>query len=126
MATTAMALTINDSGVVGTIDAENQNASLTNVTDWANHLLGMSINAIETTDGNSPTDGVEENYQTSNTYDYDGTVSGGIRIDGSTPPDVSSYEWVVAKYNGQNAGYVMFNVNDATTIPEYSYSIWGN
>ena len=124
MATTAMALTINDSGVVGTIDAENQNASLTNVTDWANHLLGMDDNASKTIDGNSSPDGVTEIYQTSNT-NYDGTVSGGIRINESTP-DVSSYEWVVAKYNGQNAGYVMFNVNDATTIPEYSYSIWGN
>ena len=125
-----MALTIDDLGVVGTIDAGNQNASVSNVTEWANYLLGMDGNDSETTDGNSSPDGVTEIYQTSNT-NYDGTVSGGIRINESTP-DVSSYEWVVAKYDGQNAGYVMFNVNDyldaytVTTIPEYSHSIWGN
>ena len=126
MATSGFALTINDPGVVGIIDSGTQNASVDNVTDWANYLLGLAINTSVTADGNSPTNGATEDYETGNN-DYSGTLTGGLRIDGATP-DVSGYEWVLGKYDQQNAGYVLFYMPDfgGSSIPEYSYSIWGD
>ena len=130
MSSQAFALTINDAGVVGTVEAGTQNASVGNVTDWANYLLGLAINTAVTADGNTPTDGVTENYETGNN-DYSGTLTGGTRVDGATP-SIVAFEWVMGKYDGQDAGYVLFNVADyraangyTTTIPEFSYSIWG-
>lgn len=127
----ANALLINDPGVVGSIEAGTQSADVDNVTEWANFLLDLAANRITTTDGNVPPDNTTENYETSST-DYVGTLAGGVRVNGATP-DITAYTWVVGKYDGQNAGYVVFNVADylaaaapgTTTIPEFSYSIWG-
>ena len=127
MMTSGFALSINDTGVVGTIEnPANQNAEVDNVTDWANYLLGLGAGATVIADGNTPTDGVNENYATSTT-DYNGTLTGGLRIDGATP-DVGHYEWVLGKYDGQNAGYVLFNMADygGNSIPEFDYPIWGD
>ena len=126
MAASGFALTINDPGVVGTIDSGTQNASVDNVTEWANFLLGLGANETVTADGNTPLDGVTEDYATSST-DYSDTLTGGLRINGATP-DVSGYEWVLGKYDGKNAGYVLFNMADygGSSIPEFSYSIWGD
>ena len=126
MAASGFALSIDDTGVVGTIDSGTQNASVDNVTEWANYLLGMSVNQTITIDGNTPLDGVTEDYETGNN-DYSGTLTDGLRINGSTP-DVSGYEWVLGKYDGKNAGYVLFNMADLgdSSIPEFSYSIWGD
>lgn len=124
----AHAITINDTGVVGIfIQNGSENANVDNVTNWANYLLSLGADTSDTFDANG--DGTTEDYQTSS-VDYNGFVSDGIRTNGATA-DVSSYEWVVGKYDGLNAGYVMFNVSDylgtysGSTIPEYSFSIWG-
>ena len=127
MATSGFALSINDTGVVGSIEAGTQDAAVGNVTEWANYLLGMGASQSITVDGNTPLDGVTENYATSST-DYNGTVSGGTRINGATPGGLSGFTWVLGKYDGQNAGYVLFHMPTfgGDTIPEFSYSIWGN
>ena len=130
MATNGFALSINDAGVVGTIEAGTQDASVDNVTEWANYLLGLDANKSVTEDGNTPLDGADEHYETSNT-NYDGTLTGGLRINGATP-DVSGYDWVLGKYDGQNAGYVLFNMAawGGSSIPEFDWAsasstIWG-
>ena len=117
------ALTINDPGVVGIIDAGTQNSSVDNEIDWANYLLSLGANATTFHDGNIPPDGVTEYYETSST-DYNGTLTGGLQIGGATP-NVSGYDWVLGKYDGQNAGYVLFYM-PGSSIPEFSYSIWGD
>ena len=97
MATSGFALTINDPGVVGSIEAGTQDASVDNVTEWANYLLGLvGLGTTATADGNTPLDGSTENYANSNTTDYSGTLTDGLRINGSTP-DVSGYDWVLGK-----------------------------
>jgi hypothetical protein len=126
----AFALTIDDAGVVGSVDAGTQSADVDNVTEWANYLLGLGTNTSVTVDGNIPLDGATEIYETGGN-DYSGTLTGGTRVNGSTP-DITSFEWVMGKYDGQNAGYVLFNVDDylaaygGSTIPEFSYSVWGS
>ena len=119
----AHALTINDAGVVGTIWAGTQNSSVDNEIDWGTYLLNMGTNATATADGNIPPDGVDEDYETGNN-DYSGTLTGGLQLDSS---DVSGYEYALGKYDGQNAGYVLFNIPDlgGSSIPEYPNPIWG-
>lgn len=126
MATSGFALSLTDPGVVGSIEAGTQSGDVENVTEWANHLLDLGASQTETADGNIPLDGDTENYATSST-DYNGDLSGGTRIDGATPTGLDAFEWVVGKYDGQNAGYVLFNMSDfgGDTIPEFSFDIWG-
>ena len=114
----ANALTINDPGVVGIIDTGADSADVTTVTPYANYLLSLGASESQTVSG--------VYYATSST-DYNGTLTGGTRVDGATP-DVSSFLWVLGKYNGKNAGYVLFYIPDVggSSIPEYSDSIWTN
>jgi hypothetical protein len=111
-------------GVVGTIEAGTQASDVDNELAWANWLLGMDANALDTHDADG--NGVTESYATSST-DYSAILSGGTQVQNST--DVSGYEWVLAKYDGMNAGYVLFYVPDlevANTVPQTSYSLWGS
>jgi hypothetical protein len=117
-------LTINDTGVVGTVDTGTQSSPVSNEIQWGQKLLDMIASATETTDvdGNGST----EIYNTSST-NYDGTLTGGTQVTPGIGTDVSGFEYVLGKYDGQNAGYVLFNVADyGSTIPEFSDSIWTN
>lgn len=117
----AMPLTIDDSGVAGIIEAGTENSSVDNEVAWANYLLSLGASTTTTYDANM--DGHNESYETG-IHDYNGTLSGGVQIDGGIN-DVSAYEWVLAKYDGQNAGYVLFNVADyGNTIPLTSENLW--
>lgn len=131
LAAPAHALTLNDPGVVGTIETDvdsNQATNVANEVEWANFLLALAANQNVTVDGNTPVDGDREHYVTSST-NYTGTLSGGTQIQntGGTT-NVGSYAYVLAKYDGQNAGYVLFNVAalGGTNIPEFSFSVWGS
>ena len=65
---------------------------------------------------------IGDNYATSNN-DYSGTLTGGTQFGGTTPP--VAYDWVLGKYNGQNAGYVLFYMPDfGSSIPEYPATLW--
>jgi hypothetical protein len=122
MTFSANALTLTDAGVVGTVEPGTENSSVANEVIWANYLLSLAANQTTSFDANSS--GSAENYKTGPT-DYNGTLTGGTQISGST--DVSGYTYVLAKYDGQNAGYVLFNVADyGNTIPSTSASIWLN
>ena len=128
LTSSAFALTINDPGVVGAYGIDSGfNSSVANEILVGQHLLDM---AAGTTDPNGcslsgPC------YQTSNT-EYSGTLTGGIQS-----PDLglgdhayqvpAGYNYVLAKYDGPNAGYVLFYTGGAaTTLSQYSYSIWSN
>jgi len=133
------ALTINDPGVVGAIDhcdAEStitadtgcENANPDTTLALGNYLLGLGAGATAEADANG--NDLVETYWTSST-DYNGTLNDAFRQDGGVLTGWTGYEYVMAKYDGQNAGFVMFNVADlvaayGTSLPEYSYSIWGS
>ena len=128
----ASALTINDAGVVGTVEAGTQNSSPSNETEWANYLLSLGATTTTTADGNVPLDGQNETYKTSST-DYNGTLSTGTQsapVGTNDPiPNVAGSQYALVKYDGQNAGYVLYNVADfdggSGNLPEFSYSLWG-
>jgi len=128
----ASALSINDAGVVGTVEAGTQNSNPLNETEWANYLLSLGATTTATTDGNTPPDGATETYETG-TNNYDGTLSTGTQSgavgDNDPIPNVAGAEYALVKYDGQNAGYVLFNVADfdggSGDLPEFSFPIWG-
>lgn len=126
-----------DPGIVGTFEDNKENASLAAVVSRGNTLLGHGLGF---------NDGI---YKTNPTTDYSETFELGladaIRIDGPsfgplnphTPgPDYYTfdntlgYEYAIGKYNGPNAGYVMFALSPdsftTVSIPGTSDSIWTN
>lgn len=131
LAPQAQALLITDPGVVGTIEAGTQSANVDNELDWANYLLSIvGTDVMVTLDGNIPLDGDTENYHTGAT-DYSGILTGGNQMQATGgAPDMSSYEWAFGKYDGENAGYVLFNMGDwfassgSYMLPMSSADIW--
>lgn len=129
------ALTINDPGVVGTVwhcdgPSNCENANTDTTLDMGNYLLGMGADSSITIDAANAPNGIRETYTTSST-DYNGILTDAFRQDGGVLTGWTGFEYVLAKYDGQQAGFVMFNVADylaasGTSLPALSNSIWGN
>jgi hypothetical protein len=123
--TTANAvLTINDPGVVGTVkglagDTGPQEAG------FAQHLLDLPANTVNESYAIAPNPA--HIYNTSST-DYTGTIIGpGVQGAAGDYTVDAGWQYALAKYDGKNGGYVLFCLNGAaTTLPQYSYSIWGD
>lgn len=67
-------------------------------------------------------------FRTSN-VDYDGTlVLATAQKDGTGNVNVpAGWEFVAGKYDGKNAGYILFYVGgESAVLPAYSYAIWGD
>jgi len=127
MATNGFALTINDLGVVGTIEPTNgQGSSVPIEIQWAQSLLGLGANVNPTFNGDS-INVLTEEYTTSLTV-YNATLTGGTKFDTGIGLDLSGFDYVLGKYDGQNAGYVLFNMAalGSNSLPEFSNTIWGN
>jgi hypothetical protein len=116
----AQALTINDPGVVGTVDGLAGDNTGNDALGFAQHLLDMAANTTESFGSPAHT------YKTSTT-DYNGTLIK-IGLDDSGGYVVpSGYQYALAKYDGKNAGFVLFYLPTfGNTLPEFSYSIWGD
>jgi hypothetical protein len=119
----AQALTINDPGVVGTVDGIPGDNSGTEALGFAQYLLNLGANVV---DHLGPDGHI---YSTSST-DYNNTLVLVDKIDvkdGSPVPLVpAGYKYALAKYDGQNAGFVLFYLpRFGNALPEFSYSIWG-
>lgn len=115
----ATALTINSPGVIGTVngqsgDTQNGEAAL------AQYILNLPANTV-----NHVFNG--RTYNTSST-EYSGTLLGlGTEFGGGSLNVPAGWQYAFAKYDGQNAGYVLFSLNgQATTLPAASYSLWGS
>lgn len=113
-------ITLNTPGVVGTLNGGGTGSNPATELVWAQHLLDMLANTVDWS--YDPGTG----YATSQT-EYSGVLSPGIKTDGGSYVVPSGYEWVFAKYDGPNAGYILFHLPTwgSTTIPQYPYSIWG-
>lgn len=111
-----------DNPIVGTFDTGTSAANVPTVTGYLNTLLGLGANQPLT-----DISGVK--YKTSS-VNYNGSfvASDGVRIDSGNLLSVAAgYDYVVAKYDGKNAGYVVWYLGgEAATLPEYSNSIWQN
>jgi hypothetical protein len=122
VSSSAFAITLNDPGVVGTV-TDGAPADTDSEVVYVNTLLSLAANVTTTIDG--------ELYKTSST-DYTGSVSatGAVKMnttDAGFSLTVSGYTYVLAKYDGNNGGSVLWYLNGATfTLPETSEPLWTN
>jgi hypothetical protein len=140
----AYALSLTSPGVVGAIDTGTQSSNPTNEAAWASYLLFLGANADVTTDapGSAPapvcatcpndSSSDTERYRTSSTdYAFE-VLSGGVQTQTSGGANIdlsgSTAKYVLAKYDGQNAGYVLFAVAGLAggSLPGLSDSLWTN
>jgi hypothetical protein len=106
-------------------------ADIPTVTQYLNHLLGMGASETDSEVAGTLT----IDYKTSS-VDYNGSflASDGIRKDGDNTASMAEllsvaagYDIVVAKYDGKNAGYVVWYLGgEAATLPQFSNDIWSN
>ena len=85
-------------------------------------LLDLGANAnVTTTVGGA----VNTLLKTSST-DYNGTIVTSTYISGTSSTYVAGgYEYVVAKYDGQNAGYIMFYLGGQdANLPQFPSNFW--
>jgi len=117
----AWALTINDPGVVGAFGITSGGTAELTI---AQTLLNMDPATSSPTGCDLQT----ECYQTAN-QDYAGTLSfagqgGGTNI--SLPTD-GSFDYILVKYDGAEAGYVLFytgNLTGTFVVPSPSFPLW--
>jgi hypothetical protein len=124
----AYALSLSDPGVVGAASGETADdfsgGAVGIATGISNHLLGMPIN--DTDPDNCDLNGTDTCYETG-PNDFSGTVSGGTEVGGGTIAGSTNFLYVLAKYDGPNAGYVLFHMPTLSgTIPLLPTGIWGN
>jgi hypothetical protein len=132
----ASALTINDPGVAGILEGAVA-SNPTNEATISNFILGMSANqtiAAPPVNGDtvncSPDQGTCE-YKTG-INNYNGSVSGGVQVLGTNTLTAAAFasQYILAKYDGPNAGYVLFSTADwvaffgSTTLPTNGSTIW--
>jgi hypothetical protein len=116
-----LALTINDFGVVGIVNGQAGDTGPQEAMK-AQHILDLpagTLNSLWAVDNHV--------YSTSAT-EYSGLINGpGIQSAvGATHVD-AGWEYALAKYDGQNAGYVLFFLGGAAAdLPGDSASIWLN
>ena len=109
------------SGLVGTADTGTGAVNVSEEAIWAQQILDLAVATTSTISG--------VDYQTHDTDDYTGTIdaSSFLKDDSEFGHIGLGWEYVMAKYDGQNAGYVMYYLGGAEAwIPLLSDSIWTN
>ena len=119
--TNAYAVAIGDSSEIGTIESGNPTSTANDVT-YANTLLAqVSPSGPTTIAGHAYT-------RTSNPDPGSGSVSSVGALQGNGPSSTSipaGYEYVLAQYNGFDAGDVLWYLGGAaTTLPANSSPLW--
>jgi len=114
----ASTITLSTAGVVGIIDFNGgtDNNNPTTRQAYANHLLGMTAGTTDPSPVPVPDTNVTV-YRTSTT-EYSGTVPLADTVLG-TNVIPSGWQYVLAKYDGPNGGYVLISLSSwvGTTIP---------
>jgi hypothetical protein len=114
-------LDYNTAGVVGTADGGTASANVATVTIYAQHILDMLHTSTDTF-------GSPAVYYETATTEYSGTLSGGFRCSTTVCAGgavTAGFDYVLAKYDGQSAGYVLFSLDGlASTIPQYPHTFW--
>ena len=111
------------SGLVGTADAGTGAVNVSEEAIWAQQILDLAAATTSTISG--------VDYQTHDTDDYMGTIDASSFLKDDTDPNLghiaAGWEYVMAKYDGQNAGYAMYYLGgEESWIPLFSDNIWTN
>jgi hypothetical protein len=115
-------ISVNTPNIVGAaniLQSDKASGEISTVQPIAQKLLDLAASYNGTIDGRL--------YRTSQT-DYSGTLlSTPTQKDDNGNVNVpAGWEFVVGKYDGQNAGYILFYLNGQDAVlPAVSYAIWG-
>jgi hypothetical protein len=124
---------LTTAGVVGIkTGLAGEGANETNRKIWAQQILDLAL--AGTLNPLSPPDnGHSWEYEANTVYDYAGTLTTGdptqtsFTISGDQVVIPAGYAYVLIKYDGPNAGYVLFKTGGgASLLPQYPWNIWGN
>jgi len=118
----AAPLTLATPGIVGIFDTTKTNASPSTELIYAQHLLDMVGLGAEDSAFSAP-----NVYMTSTIFDYSGTLVLGIKNETGGFVVPAGWDYVFAKYDGPNAGYIFYHLPTwgSQTIPQYPYAFWG-
>jgi hypothetical protein len=118
-------LTLSSPNLVGIADGVTANGNGSPAFKMAvgQALLDLAANATVTTTVGGAANTL---LKTSTTTDYNGTIVTSSYISGTTSTYVAAgYEYVVAKYDGQNAGYIMFYLGGQdANLPQFPANFW--
>lgn len=126
-------ITYSTKYLVGTYDASISgvlNGGVSTEVAIAQEILNLSFN---TTGQSSQWSSGGDDLVSNSAFDYsavlDSNVSNANKND--TPGEysgISGYDYVMGKYDGTNAGYILYFLDgeDNSAIPQYSFSIWSN
>jgi len=109
--------------LVGIVEGQPGNSNLATEQTYAQAILDLSLGEI---------DGF---YKANTVFNFSGTITsnggqneepgGGFGDANDTVSIEAGWRWVLVKYDGQNAGYVLLPLrNQASTIPEYPWKLW--
>jgi hypothetical protein len=123
--TTAFGLTINSDGVVGTIEHVTPGGGVSEAQEavWLQYLLNLDNGMVNHVFG-----GMIYNTRTEDP-EYAGTIDDASywKDDTGALGVPAGWEWVLAKYDGPNAGYVVWFLDGAAVdLPAYPWELWGN
>lgn len=125
-------ITLDDRGVVGIADGRaGDNPGSTSMAAVAQEILDLSPAGHE---GDCGTTVEPRACEAGTFFDYAGTLVGnGVKVDvasnaaGGPIPIAASYQYAFAKYDGQNAGWVLFDLADyGNVLPRFSDIVWTN
>jgi hypothetical protein len=116
-------LSLSTQYVAGTLNGQPGDSNPITEEGYAQTILNLAQGG---------TSGVAPNtFQANTAFDYSGTITfnGGqstVGINGDATIDIpAGWGGALAKYDGQNAGYVLFLFGGtASTIPEYPWNLW--
>lgn len=132
----ALPLTYNSLGVVGTIDgviSGGVGEELTRAQALLDMLTNTSTNDLGALSCNGASDNFSDSFcrKTNTTFNYSGTLtnllgdSAKIENPQGSQLTVIGFQYVLAKYDGSNAGYVLFYLPDfGNTIPTNPDNFW--
>lgn len=127
----AAPLDYTTSGVVGTIDGNDSLGKEAAELVAAQALLDMLMGAASPLlcESLAPDGNGDLCYKTNTAIDYSGTIdSFGTKVESPSGPGLivsSEYEYAIAKYDGQNAGYILFYLPDfGYTLPNEPFNFW--
>jgi hypothetical protein len=129
-AVNASAVTIDDNGVVGAFTSGSVEGpgNPPEAEDAAAEFLLDMLSNTEFPNPCSLSNTTGVCFHTSDNGDgtgYSGNLGTPVKVDNNST-DVAGWTWVLGKYDGPNAGYILFYIPDwGNTIPSNPSTIWG-
>ena len=116
-------LGLNDPGIVGIAKGLSGDNPGSDAILIAQQILDLGADFNDYVNPDST--GHNRLYRTSST-DYGGTLTSGGKTNCGSCEIAAGWEYVIAKYDGPNGGWVLFYLGgNAAALPQYSYGFWG-